>query len=234
MLQGYQLAVHLGPDTTMSDVGMNAIGKIDRGGTFGKGFHVSFRGKNIDLLGKEFHLDGVHEFPGILQLLLPFEELPEPGKTLHILFVVSLPLLVLPVGCDARFGNTMHLRRPDLYFHPLTKGSDDRRVQGLVHVPLGHGDIVLEASGNRLPRGMDNAEHFIALPDVLHEDPDGDQIIDLVDIHITALHLAIDGVEVLAASGHLSLDTVFDQLLGDDLGNFGHICFPLLFLLGHF
>ena len=65
----------------------------------GSSLTSSLRREDIDLLGEQVDLDGIHEFPGVLEFLLPFEQLPQPAKPL----VVPAPRL--------RFGAL-----PSLYF----------------------------------------------------------------------------------------------------------------------
>ena len=129
---------------------------------FGEALHIPFRGKDIHFLGEQLNLDRIHELLGVLQFLLPLQQLAEPGKPLYIPLVIPFPFLVFPVGGDARLGNPVHFRGPDLDLHPFTQRADNGGMERLVHVALGHGDIVFEPARNRLPGGMYDAEYRIA------------------------------------------------------------------------
>ena len=54
------------------------------------------------------------------------------------------------MGCDTVFSGLMHLLSPDLHFERLSRGSNQRGMERLVHIRLGHGNIVLEPAGDRL------------------------------------------------------------------------------------
>ncbi len=230
VLEGDELAVHLGANATVADIRVHAVSEIDGRGALGEPLDVTLGREHVDFFREQLHPDGIHELLGILKLLLPFQELPEPGETLHVPLVVALAFLVFPVGRNARLGNTVHLGGPYLHFHPLAERADHRGVQRLVHVALGHGDIVLEASGNGLPRRMDDAKDFVTRTYVIDQDADRHEIVNLVDIHVAALHLVVDGVEVLAPPRDVAPDAVLDQLLGNDFHDFPHIALTLLFL----
>jgi hypothetical protein len=60
----------------------------------------------------------------------------------------TAPFFVHPVGGDAVLRRLVHLVGTDLDLERLARGTDDRGVQGLVHVELGHGDIVFETPGS--------------------------------------------------------------------------------------
>ena len=56
---------------------------------------------------------------------------------------------------------------------------------------------------------MDNAQYGIAVRDGIHDDSDGNQVIDLVKGLLLDDHLAVNGIEMLAAT----IDVVADMLL---------------------
>ncbi len=95
--------------------------------------------------------------------------------------IAEEPFLVAPVGRDSRFGQPMHLLGADLDLERLAVGSDHRGVEALIEVDLGHGDEVLEAAGDRHPLRMDQAEGGVAIAEVGGDDPDPDQVEDLLE-----------------------------------------------------
>ena len=90
----------------------------------------------------------LHELAGVLGLRLPVHDLPQPLQLLvpavGPLAAAAALLLVHPVGGDAVLGGLVHVVGADLDLERLALRPDDRRVERLVHVELGHGDVVLE------------------------------------------------------------------------------------------
>ena len=93
-------------------------------------------------------------------------------------------------------------------------------MQALVHVALGDGDVVLEASGNLIPQGMDDAEHRIAVLDRVDNDANGNQVIDLLKGLVLQDHLLVDRIEMLGPTVHIIVDMVLVKLIGE-LGDDG-------------
>ena len=107
----------------------------------------------------------------------------------------------------------MHLIGTDLDLKRLSGRSDQRCVQGLIHIRLRHRDIVLKASRDRLVHLMDHTERRITVLYGLHDNTDRKQIIDLVDRLSLVFHLFIDTEKMLCASLNIRLDACrFDAL----------------------
>src|SRR5580693_5332441 len=108
---------------------------------------VPLRREHVDLVLEEVHLHPLEKLRGVLELLLPFHQLPQPREALRVLLGdAAAALLVLPVSRDAPLGDAVHLVGADLDFDPLTPGPDDGSVKRLVHVGLREGDVVREAT----------------------------------------------------------------------------------------
>ncbi len=80
------------------------------------------------------------------------------------------------------------------------QGPDHRGVEGLVHVGLWNGDVVLEPPVDRFPHGMNVPQDLVAFLDGFNDDPEGEDIVDLVRGEVLVQHLFVDAVEVLDAS----------------------------------
>ena len=143
--------------------------------------------------------------------------LQQAANPLEFLFVAPArhAVLVLPVGGDAVLGGLVHVPGADLHLEGDALPADDRGVQGLVHVGLGGGDIVLEPARDDVEQVVDVAQDVVAVGDGVHDDPEGVQIIQLVDGLVLGLHLAIDGVDVLDAPVDGAVDPRLRQALGD-------------------
>jgi hypothetical protein len=109
------------------------------------------------------------------------------------------------MGGDAQLGVTVHVPGADLHLQGLVPGPHHRRVQGLVHVALGGGDVVVELLGDMPPEAMDQAQGGIAIRNAVDQDPHRAQIEDLLDVHALALHLAPDAMDMLGSSGDVGL-----------------------------
>ncbi len=110
------------------------------------------------------------------------------------------------MGGDAVLGPVVHLRGPDLYLDGLALEPDDRRVQRLVHVELRRVDVVLEAALHRRPDGVNGPEGRPAVLLRVDHDPNGHQVVDVVELLAPDHHLLVDGPQVLRAPRHVRLD----------------------------
>ena len=76
----------------------------------------------------------------------------------------------------------VHLFRADLNLDPLFFRADDRGVQALIHVGLGHGDVILELARHGFPQGMHQSQHGVAFAQIVHDHPEGDHVKDLITL----------------------------------------------------
>ena len=126
---------------------MNPVGEIDHARALGKIEHVAFGREDENFLGEKIVANGGEKFLRIFQILLPFDQPPQPRETLGIALLGRHPLLVGPMRRDSFLGHPMHFAGTNLHFHPLPARPDHGRVERLVHVGLGQRDVVLEAAG---------------------------------------------------------------------------------------
>ena len=199
--QRHHPAVHARARQMLPDHRMNPVGEIDHGRAGRKIKHLALGRENENLGGKEVVLDGREELLRVFQILLPFDQAPQPCEPLGIAQALPVTFLVGPVRRDSLFGHAMHLARANLHFHPLPARPDHRGVQRLVHVDLGQRDIVLESPRHRLPVGVHDAERLVTFAHRLDDDPEGDQVVDLVEGQPFVLHLGVDRIEMLVAAG---------------------------------
>ncbi len=121
---------------------------------------------------------------------------------------------------------------PDLDLDPFPIGPDDRGVERLVHVLLGKADVVFEFSRDRLPDGVDDSQDVITFLDRIDDDPEGRDVIDLIEIDVLIPHLHIDAVDLFQAARHFALDAVFVKLFQQGPFHFIDITGPFLLSLG--
>ena len=113
---------------------------------------------------------------------------------------------------DAEFGVSVHAPGTNLDLQRLAARTYDRGMQRLVIVVLGIGDVVVELPGQVRPEVMNDAQRGIALSHVVHENPDGPDVENMLETALLSLHFAPDTVDVLRAPRHLGLDAGCGQL----------------------
>ena len=153
---------------------MDAVSKINRHRALRQVNYIAIRGKDENLIRENIHLQCFQILGGVIHLMLQVHHLPQPGNLFLVVIAgtyAASGFLVLPVGCHAVFGNLVHGKGTNLDFQRVAPGHD-RGMQGLVAVGLGHGDIVLEPARDRLPHGMDNPQHRVAVLYIVHQHPD--------------------------------------------------------------
>ena len=148
------------------------------------------------------------------------------GALLHIADL-GLRALVEPVRGNAGLGDPVHRMRADLDFDRHAVGADQRRVQRLVAVDLGDGDVVLELAGHRLVQAVQRAEREIAGRCVADRDPDAVDVEHLGEGQMLFGHFLVDRVEVLFPAGNRGLDTGLGQSLADPVKNAVHTLPPV-------
>ena len=212
--QGHHAPIHLGADAGVADLGVNGVGKIDRGAVGGNHNDLSLGREGIDLIGIEVHLQAGEELVGVGHLLLPLDELADPVEPFLIARGDCAPAgLVLPVGRDAFFGNAVHFLGAYLDFELMAARAHHSGVQRLIAIGAGNCDEVLDAPGDWPPKGVDETEDCVAGGDILGDDADGEQIVDLIERDFGTLDLLGNGVEALDAPLDSRLDIVLAQLL---------------------
>ena len=105
--------------------------------------------------------------------------------------------LVFPVSRDSVFGGVVHFPGANLHLEGNCVLVEHGCVKALVHIRLGHRNIVLEAVRNRLEDIVHNAENIVAVGYVVNDDPDSENIKNLVDALTAHEGLAVNAVDAL-------------------------------------
>ncbi|CAB4323439.1 unannotated protein [freshwater metagenome] len=186
----------------MADLGVDGIGEIDGGSTLRKGDDTTLRREDEHLVLFEVDLEVRHELVWIRGLLLPIDDSIEPGQISGALVVV----LVVPVRRHTELGPLVHLQSADLHLEGFGPGADHRGVQGLIQVELRHRYVILEPTLDRLPCGVDRAESRVTVLHCLDDDPDADEVEDVVEITTFHHHLLVDAPEVFGPASDVGDD----------------------------
>ncbi len=128
---------------------------------------------------------------------------------------------------DSLFGDAMHFLSADLHFKCLSR-VNHCRVQGLVEVWPGHGDVILEPARDGPPHLMDHAERRVAVADRVGDDAYGEQVVNLIDRAMLPQTLSVNGVEALHAAVDFGGNSVFLEPLANRVLQFREKCLEFL------
>ena len=226
----HDAAVHLRAYTLVANRGMDAIGKVNRRRAAGQIDDLALGREDEDFIAEQVDLERFDELLGVARVVLPVQNLAQPVQLVVQTIRRLLALLVAPVRRDAVFCDPVHLIGANLHLKGHAVFAHDRRMQRLVHVGLGHGDIVLEAVGHLLPERMHDAQHRIAILHAVHQYAQRDQVVNLLEGLVLQHHLAIDAVKVLGPAIDLELDAHLPDLVTQRL----HDGLDVLLALGAF
>ena len=130
------------------------------------------------------------------------------------------------MGRNTVFRSTVHVVGADLYLKWLPGRPHKRSMQGLIHVRLRHGDIVLKPSGNGLIHLMDYAQSRITISYRIHNDPNGKQVIDLIQRLSLIYHLLIDTEKMLCPPVNAGFNSCIINMLAHFLHQLLNILLP--------
>src|SRR4051794_20530910 len=235
VVQRHDLAVDLGADAAVADVGVDLVGEVEWGRADGERLDLALGREDVDLVLHQLGAQRVGELLGVVDVLLPVEQALEPLEL--VVGGVDDPvgaaraLLVAPVRGDAVLGRLVHVAGADLDLQRPPLGPDHRGVQRLVHVELRHRHHVLEAAGERLPERVDDADGAVAVLHRVDDDAHRGEVVDLVELAALAGHLRVDRVKVLGAARDLGADAERLELLVEVAARLGDVALALLALL---
>ncbi len=128
---------------------------------------------------------------------------------------------------DAELRRPVHLVCSNLDLVKTAARTEDRRVQGAVHVGLGRRDVVVESLGQRCPLVVNHSQRMVAVLDGLYLHPDRHQVIDLLVRLATLDDLVVNRPEVLRPARNLTGDAGFFQLFAQRLAQLLNPVLPL-------
>ena len=212
IIKRYNLSVYLRANAFVSDRTMDAVRKIKRRSAIHKIFYVALWSKHKNSIGKNVHLQGFHEFLGILKVVLPLHQFPEP-RQLGIHLVALAAFFIFPVCGDTVFCRTVHIVGANLYLKGFSVLTQQRRMQRLIHILLGYCNIIFKTQGNRFPHRVDRSQNSVTILDAGYDDPDCNQVVNLLKDLVLFLHLFIDAVNMFGAAFDLRFDFHFRELI---------------------
>ena len=174
-------AVDLRADGLVAEVGVDAVGEVERRRARGQVEHVALGRIDEDLVVEDVGLDALHELVGAGEVALPVEELAQPGDALLVLAAVAASLCSASErrrrtrrrGACRACGSGFRAARPPT--------RHDGGVQRLVHAVFRVGDVVVELARDGAPERVDDAERVVAVGHGVDEDAEGKEVVDLVE-----------------------------------------------------
>ena len=217
----------------MTHLGVNLVGEIQWRRPVRHIHHVPLGREDVDAVAAHVTAELIHQPMAVTQLLLPLDHLAQP---VDLRFIGSLGTaivrpLVAPVGTNTQFRILVHLMGADLHLHGLALGPDHGRVQGLVAVFLGVGDVIVKFVRNMAPEPVHHPDGRIAVAHFGNQHTQGPDVVDLREVDPLAPHLSPDAVDVLGAAGHLRLNARIAQCLLEAVRHTPDIGIPVHALL---
>ena len=192
---------------------MDGIGKIDRRRAARQGHDRALGREDVDLVREQINFDVLEKLLRIAGLLLHFQNAAQPfARPLVGAFRRAVASLVQPVGGDTGFGDLVHFVGADLHFNRHAEGPEQHRVQGLVAVSLGDGDVVLELAGHRLVQAVQHTERAVAGVDAVHDDAEGVDVVHPREAQMLLAHFFVDAVDVFLAAQHMGNEALLTQM----------------------
>ena len=197
--------VYLCSDTEMTKLGMDRVRKIYRCCALGEFSYIPLGCEYVDFIGVEIDLEDLHEFLAIFQFVLPLDDAPEPGEHLVFLRVEDRALFIFPVRGNPFFSDLVHVVGPDLDFNFFTVRPYDLCVERLIHIPLGQRDIIAEFTRYGFEERMNETKRLITVFNVNHDDPESDDVINIIYVESFLYHFAVDAVQLFCPPGNFGL-----------------------------
>ena len=201
--QGRQASVNATGNTAISHIRVHSIGKVDRGCVAWQFKNSTLGSENVNFVWEQVNLDAFDELQGIASALLHFQQTLNPPASPDMAAVGGLVItFVQPVCGNALVGHVFHFPGSDLdlYGHPVH--SHEHRMQGLVAVGLGNGDIVLELPWDGFVKTVNAAQYAVAGIDRIDDDTKSINIHNLRERFTLGLHFFVDTVEMLLPANH--------------------------------
>ena len=214
-VERHQMAVNLRATAAVPQIGMYAIGEVNRCRALRQVDDAALRRHDIDGVVERGALELLDPVCRVGDLVAPRQELPQPGNLVVIRRIGPgrrAAFLVAPVGGDAHLGVPVHLLGANLHFKRPAVLGQHGSMQGAVMVALRMRNVIVEFAVNRLPQRMHDTQCRIAIAHLVKNDAQRPHVINFGELDILLAHLVPDAVNVLGAAIDLHVrDTGFRQ-----------------------
>ena len=200
-------AIHARAPAAVAQLGVQGVGKVHGRGAAGQVNQARVRRENVDAVVKQ----GLR-CRGVRKVMLPGQQLAQHGNLgvigaggAHARVAFHARFLVGPVRGHAVFGVLVHGARADLHFPGLAVRVAHHRVQRLVAIDFGLGDVVVKLARHGRVVLVHPSQRGIAVLHRGHDHAQRAHVVDVGEIQLLAAHLAHDAVDVLGSPGHLGI-----------------------------
>ena len=221
---GHVLVADFGSDALVAHLGVDAVGKIQNGGSHGQFEQVAFGREHKHFVFNQILLELVHQ----LHVVAGFQHAAHVGQPFVHTALSAPDAFVSPVGGKSVFGNIVHSFRANLHLHPFLFGPQYSNVQTLVTVALGYAQPVAHSFGVALVHVGDDAEglpavHLFFFRFAVQNDAYGKKVIYAIHAYMLLFHLLPDAVDAFCASFHVELQSGFAQLFLNGVNEVGNV-----------
>jgi hypothetical protein len=214
-------AVDPGSAATLAQAAVDMEREVQWGAAFRQVDHLALRRHGVDAIFEQADADA-RQLVGIDPAAL--QQLSYGQDLLVIAPVGTAAFLVAPVRGDTQLGLVLHLLRANLHFQRAPVGSIHSRVDGLVVVALGRGDVIVELARQEPPQVVHDAQRRVAVGHGGHDDAHRPDVEHLIERQLLALHLPEDAVGVLRPSLHGGFDARLAQAPGQRISTSRMYC----------
>ena len=201
---------------------MDGVGEVNDSRPLRQHHDAPLRREHVNLVGEQIDLDVLEELLRIAGVALHLQQVLQPIIGQRLRRAALAGGLVEPVGGDTGLGDPLHVVGADLHLDRGAVGTEQDRVQGLVAIGLGNGDVVLELARYRFVQVVHLSEHAIAGIDTVDGDAEGKHVDEIMKGARLFLHLAVDAVQMFLATGHLTRDVFLRQPAANRRLDVGH------------
>ena len=191
-IQASHFAINFDTGDAFADLGMKAVGEIERKRAFGKVNNVTFGGVDKNFVGEKiktkfFNIDffaGAKFRGGFLEFSNPEEVGWEMLNFAGFVIFGKFLLVIVEASGKTMFGVFVHFVSTNLKFNDAFVLGDNSGMKRLITVLLWHGDIIFDAAGHWHIEGMNNAECEIAVGDVIYDNTESSKIVNFAHVLI--------------------------------------------------
>ena len=103
-------------------------------------------------------------------------------------------------GVALVFGSSVHFDSALLKLDLFALRTHNSGMERLVEVELRHGHIILEPALHRLPCGVNGPQRGVAVTNAFNDEPDSNQVVNLVKGPTPHNHLLVDAPQLLGST----------------------------------
>ena len=227
------MPVHPHPTAAVAQIGVHRVGKVHPGAPHRQLHHRGFGREHINAVVLQGDSARVR-VARAGHLALPGQQLAHQRNLVagdlgsgHTRIAPAARFLVSPMRGHAQLGMRMHGLGANLHLNGPPLGVAHHRVQRLVAVAFGPGDVIVKLLDQRGEAAVHPAQGGVAIGHAVHHHPHRADVKHLVKGQRFAAHFFDNAVDVFGPPVYLGGDVLAQQLALQALHPFGHEDFSL-------